>query len=30
MLAMSGKLEVTGDVLASMNLSDWFVMPESD
>ncbi len=30
MLAMTGRLEVTGDVLASMSLSDWFVMPESD
>lgn len=28
MLAMSGKLEVTGDMMASMNLADWFVMPD--
>lgn len=28
MLAMSGKLEVTGDLMASMNLADWFVMPD--
>jgi putative sterol carrier protein len=30
MLAMTGKLECDGDVMAAMNLADWFVMPESD
>jgi putative sterol carrier protein len=30
MLAMTGKLEVEGDVIASMNLADWFVIPETD
>jgi SCP-2 sterol transfer family len=30
MLAMTGRLEVTGDVLASMSLSDWFVMPDAE
>ena len=30
MLAMTGKLEVEGDVMAGMNLADWFVIPESD
>lgn len=27
MLAMSGKLEVTGDIMASMNLASWFIEP---
>jgi hypothetical protein len=30
MLAMTGKLEIEGDVMASMNLADWFVIPETD
>jgi hypothetical protein len=29
MLAMSGKLEVAGDLIASMDLADWFVLPEA-
>ena len=30
MLAMTGKLECEGDVMAAMNLADWFVIPESE
>jgi putative sterol carrier protein len=29
MLAMTGKLETEGDVMAAMNLGEWFVIPES-
>ena len=30
MLAMTGNLEVEGDVMAAMSLADWFVTPETD
>jgi putative sterol carrier protein len=30
MLAMTGGLEVEGDVMAAMSLADWFVTPETD
>jgi putative sterol carrier protein len=29
MLAMTGKLETEGDVMAAMSLGEWFVIPES-
>lgn len=30
MLAMTGNLEVDGDVMAAMSLADWFVTPETE